>query len=244
MENVHAERSAGWSVLCYVAVLVIATFITSPLAPPANDPARLALLIDANRHNLLLAAWLSFPASAFFLWFLVGLRGYLRRGTGQPEGLATLAVLAGVVMMTMAILAAALESMLAYVPPEAFQAGGFAGVYSAFLFIQDGLGYAPASIFFFAAAHSMRRHHSAPQWLAWLGYLAAVGTAFATLSIFYTDPTMSPTGPGPGVIGALPSAVWLIATGIVLVRIRVPNPETPPPDEAHPAGGETPAGMM
>ena len=29
MENVHAERSAGWSVLCYVAVLVIATILNS-----------------------------------------------------------------------------------------------------------------------------------------------------------------------------------------------------------------------
>ena len=72
----------------------------------------------------------------------------------------------------------------------------------------------------------MRRHRSAPQWLAWLGYLAAVGTAFATLSIFYTDPTMSPTGPGLGVLGALPSAIWLIATGIVLVRLRPPAPES------------------
>lgn len=230
MENVHAERSAGWSVLCYVAVLIVATFITSPLAPPANDPARLALLIDANRQNLLLASWLVFPASAFFLWFLVGLQAYLRRGTGQPEGLGTLALIAGVVMTTMAILSAALEAMLAYVPPEAFQAGGFAGVYSAFLFVRVGLGYAPASIFFFAAAHSMRRHRSAPQWLAWLGYLAGVGTAFATLSIFYTDPTMSPTGPGPGVLGALPSALWLIATGIVFIRLRPParEGEAPP----------------
>lgn len=218
-QNVHAERSAGWSVLCYVAVLVVATFITSPLAPPTNDPARLMLLLEGHRSTLLLGAWLSFPAAAFFLWFLVGFRDYLRGGTGRQEGLATLVLIAGVVMTTFELLAAALESLVAYVPPDVFQAGGFAAVYAAFLFIQVGLGYAPASIFCFAAGHSMRRHQTAPVWLAWLGYLAGVGTAIASLSIFYyTDPTMSPTGAGPGALGALPSAIFLIATGIVLVR--------------------------
>ena len=227
MQNVHAERSAGWSALCYVAVLVVATFTTSPLAPPTNDPAHLAMLIEGNRHNLLVASWLSFPATAFFLWFVVGLRGYLRGGPGRQEGLPTLMLGAGIVMAASALLAASLESMIAYVPPDLFQTGGFSAVYAAFLFIQEGLGYAPASIFFFAAAHSMRRHHSAPSWLAWLGYLAGVGTAIATLSIFYNDPTMGPTGAGPGIIGALPSAVWVIATGIVLIRTREPQAERP-----------------
>ncbi len=218
MQNVHAERSAGWSAICFIAVLMIATFITSPLAPPTYDPAHLALLIDMNRSHLLFGAWLSFPAAGFFLWFLVGLRAYLSQAPGRPEGLPTFALIAGVVMTTEALLAASLQTALVYVRPEVFQANGLAGVYGAFIFTQEGLGYAPVAIFLFAAAHSMRRHHSAPSWLAWLGYLAALGAAFSTLSIFYTDPTMSPWGQGPGLMGALPSAVWIVATGIVLIR--------------------------
>ncbi|MGA8534345.1 MAG: hypothetical protein WB615_09590 [Candidatus Tumulicola sp.] len=236
MENVHAERSAGWSALCYIAVLVVATFITSPLTPPMNNPLNLAMIIDANRAHLLFSAWLTFPAAGFFLWFLVGLRSYLSQAPGRQEGLPTFALIAGVIMIAEALLAASLESVVAYVPPEVLQSNGFAGVYGAFIFIQNGLGYAPVAIFLFAAAHSMRRHHSAPAWLAWLGYLAALGAAYSTLSIFHTDPTMSPTGPGPGYLGALPSAIWIIATGIILIR-------TPSPDEApaaHPAV-DTPA---
>jgi hypothetical protein len=225
MENAHAIRSAGWSVLCYVAVLVVATIVTSPLAPPTNDPSHLALLIEGNRHNLLLAAWLSFPAIAFFLWFVVGLRSFLRGGSGVPEGLPTLALAAGIIMACTQLLAAALESTIAYVSPEVFLSSGFAAIYAAFLFVQVGLGYAPASIFFFAAAHSMRRHLSAPGWLAWLGYLAAVGTAIATLAIFYDDPTMAPTGPGPGALGAIPAALWLVATGVFLIRTPKPPAE-------------------
>ncbi|MBV8373076.1 MAG: hypothetical protein JOY69_07420 [Candidatus Eremiobacteraeota bacterium] len=239
MENVHAERSAGWSALCYVAVLVIATFITSPLAPPAYDPAHLALLIDLNRSHLLLGAWLSFPAAAFFLWFLVGLRSYLRDAPGRPEGLPTLALIAGVVMMAEALIAASFESALVYVRPEVFQANGFAGIYGTFIFTQEGLGYAPAAIFFFACAHSMRRHGSAPPWLAWLGYLAALGCAYSTLSIFYSDPSniMAPTGTGPGLLGALPSAVWIVATGIILIRTHGASSAGPGPALDTPSGG-------
>jgi hypothetical protein len=240
MENVHAERSAGWSALCFVAVLLIATFITSPLAPPTYDPAHLALLIDLNRSHLLLGAWLSFPAAAFFLWFLVGLRTYLAHAPGRPEGLPTFAFVAGIVMATQALLAACFETAVVFVRPEVFQANGMAGVYGAFIFTQEGLGYAPVAIFLFAAAHSMRRHHSAPPWLAWLGYLAALGCAYSTLSIFYADPSnlMSPVGPGPGLFGALPAAVWIVATGVVLIRTREPAAE---PSTAASAALDTPS---
>src|SRR5580692_10371334 len=77
MENVHAERSAGWSVLCYVAVLVIATFLNSGMPGMDVKPSDAALAFDQHRFSLLLGAWLTFPAVAFFLWFLVGLRTYL-----------------------------------------------------------------------------------------------------------------------------------------------------------------------
>ncbi len=90
-------------------------------------------------------------------------------------------------------------------------------IYDAFIFAQGGLGYAPVSIFLFAAAHSMRRHDRAPVWLAWLGYLAALGAAIATLSIFATDLFMAPGQPGPGLFGAIPAAIWLVATGVVLI---------------------------
>jgi hypothetical protein len=218
MENVHAERSAGWSVLCYVALLVIASLMTSPMPSANQGPADLAALIDAHRTVVLLSAWLTFPASAFFLWFLVGLRGYLSQAPGRQEGLPAFATVAGVVMVAGSLFAASLETAVGYATPDAFQSNGLAGVYSAYMFIQGGLGYAPVAIFLFAAAHSMRRHHSAPPWLSWLGYAAALGCGIATLSIFFPESFMSPNGMGPGLFGALPSAVWLIATGVTLVR--------------------------
>lgn len=217
MENVSAERSAGWSVLCYVAVLVVATFLNNGMPSLASRPLDAALTIDSHRFGLLLAAWLTFPAAAFFLWFLVGLRSYLSNAPGRQEGLPTFALVAGIVMVATSLWAASLLTAALYAVPDVFKARSMMGIYDAFIFAQGGLGYAPVSIFLFAAAHSMRRHDRAPLWLAWLGYLAAFGTAIATLSIFATDQLMAPGQPGPGYFGAVPAAIWLIATGVVLI---------------------------
>jgi hypothetical protein len=219
MENVSAERSAGWSVLCYVAVLVIASWLTNGMPTSLTmRPIATSLWIDSHRFALLLSAWLTFPAAAFFLWFLVGLRSYLGNAPGRQEGLATFAMIAGVVMIASSLSAAALLTAAAFPTPDVFKARGLAGIYDAFMFVQGGLGYAPVSIFLFAAAHSMRRHDRAPLWLAWLGYLASLGAAIATLSIFVNGSLfMTPGGPGPGLFGAIPAGVWLVATGLVLI---------------------------
>jgi Domain of unknown function (DUF4386) len=218
MENVHAERSAGWSVLCYVAVLVIATFLNGGMPGMDVKPSDAALAFDQHRFTLLWGAWLTFPAVAFLLWFLVGLRSYLRAGPGPQEGLPTFALVAGVVMAASSLWAACLQTAAVYFSPDTFAANGLSGIFDAFVFVQGGLGYAPVAIFLFAAAHSMRRHESAPKWLAMLGYLASFGAALATFSIFFSSGDMAPGGAGPGVVGALPAAAWLIATGIVLIQ--------------------------
>jgi len=237
MENVHAERSAGWSVLCYVGVLILATLLNNGLPSAGARPSDTALVIDAHRNALLLAAWLTFPASAFFLWFLVGLRGYLGHASGRQEGLATLAYGSGLVLIAGSLWAAGMEIAAVYPLPDTFLRNGLAGLYDAFVFTQGGLGYAPVAIFLFACAHSMRRHDSAPAWLSTFGYLAACGAAIASLSIFFTDSFMATGAMGPGVFGALPTAVWLIAVGVTLIQNKRSSeasggPQSPSTSEA------------
>jgi hypothetical protein len=217
MENVHAERSAGWSALAYVGVLIIATVLTAGM--PAIDvrPADAALTIDEHRTMFLLGAWLTFPAAGFFLWFLTGLRTYLGNAPGRQEGLPTFAVLSGVVMIAVSIFAAALQTAALYQTPDTFVSDGLSALANAFVFSQGGLGYAPVAIFLFGAAHSMRRHDSAPPWLAILGYVAAAGAGISTLSIFFGG-IMGPGGVASAFIGALPAAAWIIATGLELIQ--------------------------
>lgn len=218
--NVHAERSAGWSVLCFVVLVVVSTALLGQLPNVTTSSSAQAGYLAAHRLPLLWSAWLFFPAAAFFLWFLVGLRAHLREAPGRQEGLPGFAFGAGVVVVTVAMLTAFLQTAIAYVPPELYVADGLSAIYVAFVFASSGLGWAPVSIFLFAAALSMRRHGSAPGALVWLGYLAGFTAAIATLSIFFTTGSLAPTGMTTILLGGIPSVLWLVGAGIVLIRIK------------------------
>lgn len=218
--NVHAERSAGWSVLCFVVLVVVSTGLLGRLPDVWTSPSTQAAYLAAHRLPLLWSAWLFFPAAAFFLWFLVGLRSHLREAPGRQEGLPGFAFGAGIVVVTVAMLTAFLQTAVAYVPPELYVADGLSAVYIAFVFTSSGLGWAPVSIFLFAAAHSMRRHGSAPDALALLGYFAAFTAALAAFSIFFTSGSLCPTGMTTILLGGIPSVLWLIGAGLVLIRIK------------------------
>src|SRR6185312_295434 len=218
--NVHAERSAGWSVLCFIVLVVVSTGLLGQLPDITTPASAQAAYIAGHRTPLLWSAWLFFPAAGFFVWFLVGLRSYLREAPGRQEGLPGFAFGAGIVVVTVAFLTAFLQSALAYVPPQVYLADGLSALYVAFVFISSGLGWAPVAIFLFAAAHSMRRHHSAPDALALLGYFAAFTAAIAAFSIFFDGGSLAPTGLSTILLGGIPSTIWLIGTGIALIRIK------------------------
>lgn len=218
--NVHAERSGGWSLLCFIVLIVVSAGLLGQLPDVTVAPSAQAAYMAAHRTALLWSAWLYFPAGAFFLWFLVALRSFLRAAPGRQEGLPTFAFAAGIVVATVGIATAFLQTGLAYVSPQVYVADGLAAVYVLFVFTSSGLGWAPVAIFLFAAAHSMRRHGSAPEALALLGYFAAFTAAVAACSIFVSAGNLSPTGVWTIALGGIPSALWLIWTAVVLIRIK------------------------
>jgi hypothetical protein len=218
--NIHAERSAGWSVLCFVVLTVGSIALFGQPPDVATAPSVQAAFMTAHRTAILWSAWLTFPAAGFFLWFLVGLRSFLRKAPGPQEGLPAFAFGAGIVLTAVAFLTAFLQTALAYVPPTVYVADGLSALYAAFVFATTGLGWAPLAIFLFAAAHSMRRHGSVPPGLAMLGYFAAFTAAVAAFSIFFSAPMLSPTGRATVVLGAVPATLWFVGVGIALLRIK------------------------
>jgi hypothetical protein len=217
MYNVAVERSAGWSGIAFILIVLVSSFL--PGVPPTPDtaPATVGAWLDAHHTMWMLGAWLSFPAVAFFLWWLVQLRAFLRLVPQIDDGLPTYMLGAGIVASALVILISLTQIVLGMRPsaersPQAigvlfdtFNAGG------AMIFI-------PSTIMVFAASHSGRRHGSLPVPLCYLGYLSAIGCAISTLTVFSTTGFMAIGGAGTIILGLLPFAIWVIWTSAVLIR--------------------------
>ncbi|MGZ3496807.1 MAG: hypothetical protein ACXWNJ_17060 [Vulcanimicrobiaceae bacterium] len=216
MYNIHAERSAGYAGIAFIIVAVIGALVPGMLPPVSSSASDLATYVDAHRAMLVLGAWISFPASAFFLWFIVGLRAYLRQARGQDEGLPTYALIAGIVTVIVAIMSAVFQLILGFEGSAPLGRDGVVALYAA-TSLSGAISVGPLAIFVLACAMSMRRHHSAPPWLVNLGYLTFAGSALASLSVFFSSGAMAPNGIVSLVLGFLLFAIWVVATSIVLI---------------------------
>ena len=215
MTNLHAQHSKGWSGLAFVVLLIVTTVLIG-IPPAANaGPFAVSGYLNAHRNGLVVSGWLTFPIGAFFLWFTVGLASYLRRNAAQDEGLPTYALVSGTFVVVGAWIGSALVTALAFIMPPG--GGGLSFVWAVQSLVNGAYLSMALAIFLFASAHSMRRHTSAPAWMAWLGYLAALGQAFSSLGV------LNPSGIAAGniilalVVPFVLFLIWMVVVSTHLI---------------------------
>ena len=198
-------------------IAVLGGMAPGALPPLTTPPIEIASYIDAHRFGLLLGAWLNLPAAAFFLWFLLGLRSVLGQASGDDEGLPMFMLIAAVITSAVTLIGAAAQALLAYAlfgPAAAALLYGFMALLGCF-------AYGTAGVMLFSAAHSIRRHQSAPIWLAWFGYLAALGCGVASGGVFAQSGFLAAGGAGSLLVGFLPLVIWTI--GVCVWMLRTPR---------------------
>lgn len=217
--NVHALRSAGWSGLAFIVMVLITGFLPAPLsAPDINGaPAAIGAYIDAQHMPLLASGWLSFIAVGFLLWFAVGLFNYQAAAPGEQEGLPIFALANAIIASGLALLSAVVEIGMAFYPAADLGAPLTKGLY---VLYQVGGTFtdAPAALFIWAVSYSGARHASLPNWLVWLGYIVGLLLAIASASVLFSSGFLALGGIGGLFIGLLPFGVWFVATGIWMIR--------------------------
>ena len=216
MYDIRAERSAGWSGLAFLAMIVMTILLYG--APPPDStasPATLASYLAAHHQTLLIGAWLGFPTVAFFLWFAVGLRAHLAHAAGTKDGLPLYAILAALLSAVLALLSGATGILVLTVPVPADDLPAWWGLGAV---LGGPVVSMAGAIFVFAVSASMRRHASASALMANYGYLAALGSALSTLSIFYKTGPMSAMGWANTLLGTGLFVIWVIAASVWLIR--------------------------
>lgn len=217
-----SQHSKGWSGIAFCVTMVASVALMG--VPPAANAGAGAILtyLRAQQHSLLWAGWLSLPAAAFFLWFALGLAAWLHAASPDDEGLPAYLRTAAIVTTSVAFVQGAFMMALALRPPAD---PGFAWELNTLLFAS--VGAMPFAIFLVAAAHSMRRHASAPAWLTWLGYLAAAGQVLVSFGMFYRSGLATGNDVVYAIAAGLLPLLFVLATSLCMAGlIRAPQAST------------------
>jgi hypothetical protein len=214
--NIHAERSAGWSGLAFLVIVIVASVLYGGAPPGINaGAAAIGVFLSTHHQIALVGNWLNIPASFFFLWFAVGVRAHLAHSADPGDGLPLYAISGAIASAAIALTSAAVLAVLLLTAVPTDDLPGWWGLY---MILGGPILTAATVVFVFAAAHSMRRHGSASQGLAMFGYLTAFGGVLSTLSLLIPAGPMSATGWVTLILGLGLFAVWIIATSIWLIR--------------------------
>ena len=217
MVNVRVERSAGYAGIAFVFVTLLAALLPGLPPAPSASVQDVGAYLDSHHVQWLIAVWLALPGSAFYFWFLVQLRAYLRTVPGQDDGLPTYMLVSGVALGTIALFVAVIQAVLGFHPSGELSPAMLRVLWDLF----NGGGaiiFMPATAALFAAAHSGNRHRSLPSYAVWWGYIAAVCCAGASFSIFFRT-GLERSGLGSFTFGLIPLAIWVVMASLVLIRL-------------------------
>ena len=216
MYNVRVEHSAGYAGVAFVVVGIIATLLTGITPSTSASSSEIAVYLTAVHLRWLIAAWLVFPAMAFFLWFVVQLRAFLRLVPGEDDGLPAYMLATGILAAVFLLLVTLIEVALGSRLAADIASGALPTLWDLFN-AGDALFLMPVAVMIFAASHSARRHGSMPAWAIYWGYFAAFTCAVASVSIFFRSGFFALGGAGTLLLGGIPFAIWVILASLVLI---------------------------
>ena len=216
------DSGAGMGVLAAVVFVVafIAFLTTSPTGDPAFPdvgnaqfaPAWFAVNLSAIRIATLLTA----VGIAVFLWFLAALWTRFREAEGPPGHGSMIVVIGGVAGSVLVLVGLALTAT-AGLSTSPGQASNIATLYVASAML-TAFGGGMFSVFFFGAAKVIFATRAFGRWLGWLAILAALLSACAFMTPFFTASVLNPA---TGALGrwawTAAIVVWVFCASVALI---------------------------
>jgi hypothetical protein len=221
----ETRESPGWSRYAWLAGVVfvlalLAEAVVSTAVPlDQNDSAtKIAHELYVHRQRLLVVACLSIVYALMFLVYLWKLYGILRGDARRPQTLATLALVGGVLFVTLhAVSDIGITGMLG-AKVAAYSAQHEPGIsYTLYLltFALDSVGDVLGSVFWLAAGLLALRTAVLPRWLAWGSLVTGV---LLFLQGFGLGGVIASFGLVLDLIGFLLLLIFVLVSSIVLFR--------------------------
>ena len=210
-------RSDLWGPIAGIVFVVLFVVGFSLFDAPSGDDSVSKITSFYNdsgdRAQLIISSYLLILSGVFFIWFLATLRNTLTAAEGESGRLALIATMSGVIFTALLMVAAAMFMTVA--ADITFGDEKFVSVEAARLLPEVGYpilligGMFAAAAMIDATSIVILRTGVLPKWIAWFGFVAAIGVLF---SVFFLP------------MGLL--VLWVLFVSVALLRRR-PVRETP-----------------
>lgn len=210
----RAAARTGWLAIVHAVLMLAAYALLSPAPTPGSDNATFAEYYGSpsGRTAIVIAGFYLLPfAGIAFMWFIIALRMWIRHTSEglRDEFYATGQLVAGVVYLTLLLVAAASISVLA-IDIETTEAGLDPQLARQFTEMSWALAVVfamrMAAVFVAATALLGRRHGFLPKWFSLASYVIG--------AVLLVGPTVSQ-------LLVLVMPVWMLVLGaLLLVRSR------------------------
>jgi uncharacterized protein DUF4386 len=223
MTERHELRWGGFAGLAFVVLALLGRFL--PGNPPTVDDSQSTITswLADNRTSILTASLCWAAAAGLVIWFASAFAEAMRERYERTD--VHLALLAGSVLVGGAIFVnAALTAATAF-GISGRDAGLTMMMYQVTAVMTTMIGFA-ATLPLAAAGFGVLRTRLMPNWLGYLGLLAAVVTFIGAFGVFADSGAFVAGGFLMTGIPLLLSAVWIICAGGYMVREHLPEVTT------------------
>lgn len=219
-----------WSGVCAVAAIATFSiefpfyFVRSVKFSSRAESYKFPEYAFRNGTNIMTCVLLDLLILGFFMIFSAGLRHLIRQAAPQQEWLGTLFFGAGLVYVTLTLVADSLQGTQVV---DSLTAPGDPTVIRALmesLFLMYGSVALFLMAFFMAvSSYATIAGNALPKWSGWVGYFCALACLVFVPSMFVRHIDMlgfyNPAGLGPEAFAAgFPLAVWMTTVGILMIR--------------------------
>jgi hypothetical protein len=214
MDDSRGERYGALGGIVFVVLVVASIIVTGGNATASDSASKILKYFNDNQDGIEVAAFLSVLASVPIIVWAGSLWARLHRLGDRHNRLALIAVLGlligGVGNLTQTAVNAGValelhsvsanQAKVFFVMSQTFGAGGLVGL----------------AVLVFAVAAATFRLGAFPRWIGWLGVVDGILFLVAAYSVATTSDAIGALGLAAFVLWA----IWLIATSIVMYRVK------------------------
>jgi MFS family permease len=220
MTQRHELRWGGFAGFGFLVLVIVAALLIAVPPEITDSEGTITSYVADGRTQMLIAALLYAAAAGLVIWFVAAFAEAIREREERSD--VHMALLAGSVLIGGALFTYATATAVTAYGVETFEATTTVALFPGLMVLNAMLGFA-AAVPLAAAGVGVLRTHVMPNWLGYLGLVAAAISALAAFGIFFDSGIYAPGGSLMPYVSLVAGGIFVACASGYMVREHLPE---------------------